>query len=493
MVFAPRIEYGDLDLTDVPFMVEWGFDLGSPVTLYEAINSLMVDGSYQSSPGHGNRENLSLSVLIEAVDSREHAVLAEALEKEASKPFNELRLYPGDDVGPVMVLDTFPANVSHDWNQQMEQANLRRYTLSIPALPFARALTETTVNWTDMATELDSLGASTGWSGSSFTVGTSGSAGTFIFSGTSATITKTFTIDRDFLWVASQKQSSGSSDGGTGALSAISIGGTSVSSSLWSSSVPIATNTRGGQQIVDVSAWKGKTVAVALTFTYTSNQGRLMGLWTQDYPNVTQYGFTNLGDVRPLGIGVIDVLGSARTGCHISFTAPAAGAFVYTAPDPVTTLREYGAGEMVFAKLTVPSGGSEVSVSDRLIWLPAGTHTQSLGFTDPQPVELHPDGVWPAAYTGGIDLDSNGTADGFKFTYPVDRRAAVSAYTTSGDKHLISPSPQVPEGFVGDAVHHEPHALHPGRCGFAVLRADTLEPIATTITYYRRSLIYAAG
>ena len=90
MTFAPRIVYGDLDLTDVPFMVEFGFDLGHAVTLYDVISSLMVDGSLTYSPGAGNRESLQFSVLTEAPDSSSSADSAALLDAEESRDVHTL-------------------------------------------------------------------------------------------------------------------------------------------------------------------------------------------------------------------------------------------------------------------------------------------------------------------------------------------------------------------------------------------------------------------
>lgn len=498
---CPRIEYGALILHECDGVGDYsivadGFNLGKPVTAYEAIKALMVDGSHQSSPGHSNREGLGFGVRINFLDSTQRADLAEALELEAGKAFNEFRFYPGDD-GPVTVLETFAADGgSGGWDIFEDINGYWVYPLTIPALPFARALLEQSLAWTDIGTKLDTLSATTGWSATpgSITVNAVDGHGRNSFSVPSGTtITKTFTIDRDFLWVWSAKDSGGTADGQVSALSAVSIGGTSVSSTLWSASTSVQSNAVnsndvGAQRIIDISAWNGETVTVALTFT--GGGVRLYGLWTLDYPAFTQHVSGN--DVlRPVGIGVIDVLGSARTGCRLSFTAPAGGAFIYTAPDPTAALRNYGAGEQAFAHVTIASGGAEIDVADRLLWLPEGTHSQALGFTDPQPVDLFPNGIWPAAATGTIDPDGNGVSDGTQYAYPVDRKAAVTFFETPGAKNLISPTPALPEGYVGDAVHHEPHALYPGRCGFAVLDISG-NPIATTVTYYPRNWIYAA-
>jgi hypothetical protein len=211
----------------------------------------------------------------------------------------------------------------------------------------------------------------------------------------------------------------------------------------------------------------------------------LREFWTVSYPVATAPDAIETV-TEPRGIGVVDVGGTARTPCTIRFTAPAGGAFVYTAPDPNTVIRG-GSGETVFAAFTVadPDGG-EVDVDGRLMWFPQGDHATHIGFTDPQPSELNPNGIWPVEAVG-----ADVTLGGDRWTYPTDGRAAISFFDTTGDKALISPRPTLPTGYSGDAITHEVHALYPGRCGFAVLDING-DPIPATITYYKRWKHHAA-
>src|SRR5690606_23352445 len=86
------------------------------------------------------------------------------------------------------------------------------------------------------------------------------------------------------------------------------------------------------------------------------------------------------------GIDVIDVIGTARTTCMISFTAPSGGAFVVTGRDPVHALRERGLSEIAFGKFTVASSsGATVTVGSGVTWFPKGTHYAQVGATNPRP------------------------------------------------------------------------------------------------------------
>jgi hypothetical protein len=146
----------------------------------------------------------------------------------------------------------------------------------------------------------------------------------------------------------------------------------------------------------------------------------------------------------------------------ITFTAPTGGAWLYTAPDPNVALRDRGAVENLYTKWTV--------VSDP-VYLP-GDYVRVTSRSGPQPPRLNPDGIWPQ-YASGVD----------QFAYPSARGTAVSFFT-AGAVSVISASPDLPTGFHPEAIIHEEHVLHPGRCGFAVVAAATGLPVATTITFY---------
>jgi hypothetical protein len=350
----------------------------------------------------------------------------------------------------------------------------RTFRVSFECLPFARSVDESTIEWTGVGTELNPCTSLTGW-----TV-VSGSAdindGNIHVGTGSIRLAKTVTVD-EYLWV---KVDVGSHLV-TGAVTAVTVDGVAIpQAEIRQEMTPLT----GLTQILTVptAAWRGQSVEVA--FTLAPGAAWLREFWTVSYPVATELLDID-GILEPRGVGVVDVGGTARTPATIRFTAPAGGAFVYTAPDPNTQIRS-GSGETVFAAFSVadPDGG-EVEVDGRLMWFPQGDHATHIGFTDPQPSELNPDGIWPQEATGLV------TGGARRRTYPTDGRAAISFFNTTGDKALISPRPTLPTGYSGDAVAHEVHALYPGLSGFAVLDEDG-DPIPATITYYKRWKHHAA-
>lgn len=167
MTFAPRFVYGDLDLTDAPFMVEFGLDLGNAQAVTAVIDSLLTDGELISSERDSNRE-ISLTVLVEGADLAELADAEALLVAEARKQRNKLTVEPGDDLGPATVFDTFRAQVEWQRDDDFERSNLRRFVLTIPALPFSRSaepiVDDADTPPSDGGTLLNNCESTTGWS-----------------------------------------------------------------------------------------------------------------------------------------------------------------------------------------------------------------------------------------------------------------------------------------------------------------------------------------
>lgn len=351
----------------------------------------------------------------------------------------------------------------------------RRFRLNLDRLPYGRSLEPRTFTWTGPTTQVHDLADTTGWT---FSGGTGES---FLYTtgvnGIRKTTTGTLTFSRSVLMRDYLRLVTSGGSVEDRRLTAVSVAG-----------VPIPQERigwrRGGgtthTYTIDTSAWRGQTATVQFTIAPMSgssdNRASLLRIHTMDYPDAANE------VTPPRTLGIVEVEGTARTGCHISFTAPAGGAFVYTAPDPNVALRERGAGETVFSNFTVsdPAGG-EVAIGSRAMWFPQGTHATTIGFSDPQPLALHPDGVWPQHGLGSA-----------RWAFPSDRLAATSFFSTSGAKNVISPSPELPTGYHGGAQAHEAHVLHPGRCGFGVWDING-DPITATVTYYPRWKHHAAS
>lgn len=146
-----EVYYGDLCLTEYPYSIEFNAtDYGSPQSVSDVVASL-TDGEVEVSSRAGNR-SMSMSVLVEGADFVELAVNGEALAMEADKARNLLTIDPGDGFGPPTKFDTFRApELPIDRSEAMEGARLRRYLLTVRALPFGRSETPQTITPTGVS------------------------------------------------------------------------------------------------------------------------------------------------------------------------------------------------------------------------------------------------------------------------------------------------------------------------------------------------------
>lgn len=452
--------------------------LGNAVPVAEAISSLMTDGGLTTIRSFGNRTAAFL-VTITAPDpgalADGEAVLMAALDRVSALAWHV-------PFGPSSFFDVVACWSEHQFDDLEEVRQVRRtFRVTFECLPFARSEGSITFTWTG-PTELTPLTSFTGWtlvSGSAaYNANALGAGVPGIAASSTAVLRRTVTV-QDYLWF----KTPGVPVSAKGVTS-VKVNGTAIpDAEVHEEGNLFTTATRF--YTVPVGAWRGQSVSVE--FTLLSGTA-LTEFWTRSYPGA----IVDAGDTRPKGVDVIDVLGTARTPCTISFTAPAGGAFVYTGPDPDAAIRERGAGESVYGKFTVSGGGAEVTVGNGLIWFPDGNHRISIGTTTPQPLELNPNGAWPTQASGQALSGTGISAGASQFAYPVDSKAAISFFDTSGAKALISPSPSLPEGYFGGAVTHSAHTLHPGRSGFAVLDVNG-DPISTTVTYYPRWKHHAAS
>lgn len=450
--------------------------LGNPVPVTEAIASLMTDGGLATIKSFSNRTAL-FNVTITAPDpgalADGEAELMTALDAVSALAWHV-------PFGPSSFFDVVACWSEHAFDDLTEIQQLQRtFRVSFECLPFARSRDAVTFTWTG-PTEVTPLSSMSGWtvvSGSAAWNADAGGVGVpGILASSDAVLRRTVTVD-EYLWfkVATVPAS-------VKGITSVTVNGTAIpDAEVREEGDLVTTSTRF--YTVPVGAWRGESVTVE--FTLLASTG-LTELWTRSYPGA----IAGAGDARPKGVSVIDVVGTARTPCTISFTAPSGGAFVYTGPDPDAAIRNRGVAESVYGKFTVTGDGAEVSVGGQLMWFPPGDHTTSIGNTVPQPVSFYPNGVWPAAASGAV-LSGTNISSGSQWSYPMDAKAALSFFATTGAKTLISPSPSLPQGYYGDAVTHEQHSLYPGRSGFAVLDVSGY-PVTATITYYPRWKHHAA-
>lgn len=166
MNLIPRFIYGELDLTDAPYGIEFGSDFGNPENVVEVVQTLLRDGEVLEADRRTNR-TLTLTVLVESADLLALAQAEAALIAECDRQRNTLTIDPGDGIAPATVFDTFRSQPRWVRNDTMESQGFRRYTLTIPTLPHGRSTTLTT----EVAEGIPSVGTTvnaadslTGWS-----------------------------------------------------------------------------------------------------------------------------------------------------------------------------------------------------------------------------------------------------------------------------------------------------------------------------------------
>ena len=137
---VPRFVLGALDLTDYPFMVEFGSDLGNAENVVDVMASLLADGEIETAVRRSNR-TIVIPVLIAGSDLAELAAAEASLVAECDRLANTLSVTPGDDHAPATVFDTVSIQPERVYDDNFEIANMRRWRLTIRALPFGRSST----------------------------------------------------------------------------------------------------------------------------------------------------------------------------------------------------------------------------------------------------------------------------------------------------------------------------------------------------------------
>jgi len=165
----PEFYVGDLRVDDYPFSVvrgDGGLDLGAGANVMNVVDSLLQDGEIESSSRTGNR-TLVLPLYVEGADLAELAANEDILIQACEKQRNTFSLVVGDDFGPTTVFDTFRIQARHVRNDDEEAHLMRRWDLTIPALPWARSADLSTTTFTTgagTATTVDAASALTNWS-----------------------------------------------------------------------------------------------------------------------------------------------------------------------------------------------------------------------------------------------------------------------------------------------------------------------------------------
>lgn len=138
MSIFPSWVWGNLDLTQEPFAVVFGADLGAPENVSEALAGLLADGEDVVSERSSNR-TLSFTVMVEGGDHEQLADFEALLHREAEKARNTLAVTPGDGFGATTVFDTFRASLKKVTSDAGERQFVRRYEVEMQALPYPRS------------------------------------------------------------------------------------------------------------------------------------------------------------------------------------------------------------------------------------------------------------------------------------------------------------------------------------------------------------------
>lgn len=433
------------------------FSKGKPEAVREIFKSLLIDGDLNRRKRHGNRK---VEFLMEIEGDDLDAVTAgeTAFEIELYKIANDLVYTPPDGYGAASVFTMVDGDIGEIFDDLDELSGDRRtFEVMLECLPYTKSLDPVTFTWTGPGTQLRPLNVTTGWTvvggGSLVSAGFPPFFPTSLTRSGGGSITAKTTVTLGtYLWLVTDAQST----------LPVKIDGETIDTDIIRREPDSPVSPTSAAFTVPTERWRGRTVEVEVTFT------TLLAFWSVQYPNVW-----NANAAAPHGLGVVDIIGSARCPCVITFTAPSGGAFVYTGPDPNEAIRERGVSEIVWSHFEVTDEeGVAFTIGGRTQWVPEGTWTKSIGFTDPQPLEIHPDGVWPRVEIGGE-----------VWAYPDADGTAISYFETTGVKNLVSPTPALPQGYHADAKVVGQHSLYPGRTGFAVMNEDGI-PISCTVTYY---------
>jgi hypothetical protein len=162
------LTYGALNLTASPYLVPFGTDLGSPQNEANPLAFLLQDGEIELSSRASNR-TIVFDVLIEGASLTALATAEAALVAETEKVLNTLTVDPGDGA-PATVFEIFRGQVSLLRDDTYELARMRRYTVTVRALPFPRSAAETVTSALAASGSTTTLvndgSATTNWTGS---------------------------------------------------------------------------------------------------------------------------------------------------------------------------------------------------------------------------------------------------------------------------------------------------------------------------------------
>lgn len=136
----PRLVWGDVDVTDTPFMLRYGADFGSGANLYEILETELFDGGSVQSDSTENRTITFEVAIIDEPDMAGLELAGARLDREAEKARNLLTFDPGDGFGTPWAVETYRAQTRMERLDEFEQALVRIYTIEMQAHPHVRSV-----------------------------------------------------------------------------------------------------------------------------------------------------------------------------------------------------------------------------------------------------------------------------------------------------------------------------------------------------------------
>lgn len=144
MTIVRRAWIGDLEITDYPYGLEFGADLGSPEGEIVTFESLLADGQVESLLRRLNR-GMTLPLVVCGQDLGEVLAHEAALVTECDRRMNTLTLDLGDGYAEPMVFETTvidPKRITGAGSDEADMASMHRWSVEVKAQPFWRSTTK---------------------------------------------------------------------------------------------------------------------------------------------------------------------------------------------------------------------------------------------------------------------------------------------------------------------------------------------------------------
>ena len=144
MTIVRRAWIGDLEVSDYPYGLRFGADLGNADADVVTLESLLADGQIESLVRRLNR-GMSVGIVVQGADLAEVQANEAALVGECDRRQNTFTLDLGDGLAEPMVFETTvidPQRVTGEGSEAQDMATLHLWTLAIRAQPFWRSQTK---------------------------------------------------------------------------------------------------------------------------------------------------------------------------------------------------------------------------------------------------------------------------------------------------------------------------------------------------------------